>query len=383
MAGETVKQAFCWLLLAAGARAEIRWEAKELAQDLKGGYQLIAADVNHDGKPDLVALASGIKDLYWFENPGWQRHVLAAGLNRMINTAPLDVNGDGIPEFLIAHEFANVAKNSLGIVSLAESTGDPRQPFRVREIDRIPTSHRLRVLRLGGGQSAIVNAPLTHGKAEPPDYRGAVPVVLYRPSEWKREKLYEAIEGVMHGIFVVDWDGDGKDELLTASFEGLHLLHRSSDGSWKAEKLSGGDPAAWPKSGSSEITVGRLGGKRFLASIDPWHGNQVSVYQKKGKTWNRTVIDSADVDGHTLHTADLDGDSNDEIIAGYRGAGRSVFYHRYDKKSKTWTRHAIDKGGIAAAGCAVADFDLDGRRDVACIGSASTNLKIYWNRGHK
>lgn len=370
------------MLLAAGAGAEIRWEARELAKDLKGGYQLIAVDVNKDGRPDLVALASGMKDLYWFENPTWERRVLASGLNRMINTAPLDTNGDGIPEFLIAHEFANVAKNSIGIVSLAESAGDPRQPFKIREIDRIPTSHRLRVLRLGGGQSAIVNAPLTHGKAEPPDYRGPVPVVMYRPADWKRERMYEAIEGVMHGIFVFDWDGDGKDELLTASFEGMHLLRAGKDGAWKAEKLSGGDPAAWPKSGSSEVVVGKLGKRRFLASIDPWHGNQVSIYQKQGKVWNRGVIDSADVDGHTLHVADLDGDGNDEVIAGYRGAGRSVFYHHYDRKTKHWTKHVIDKGGIAAAGCAVADLDGDRKIDVACIGSATTNLKVYRNLGN-
>ena len=33
-----------------------------LATDLKGGYQVVVADVNHDGKPDLIALASGMKN---------------------------------------------------------------------------------------------------------------------------------------------------------------------------------------------------------------------------------------------------------------------------------------------------------------------------------
>lgn len=372
---------FLLLLAAVSACAQIRFEEKTLATDLKGGYQLIATDVNKDGKPDLVALASGMKDLYWFENPGWQRHVLAAGLNRMINTAPLDTDGDGIPEFLVAHEFANVAKNSTGVVSLVALDGDVRKPWKVREIDRIPTSHRLRVMRMGGGAMAIVNAPLTHGKAEPPDYRGAVPVALYRPPEWKREPVYEVIEGVMHGIFVFDWDSDGRDELLTASFEGLHLLRRGKDGKWKAEKLSGGDPGAWPKSGSSEVLAGRLGKQRFLASIDPWHGNQVSIYTKKGKSWNRGVIDTAEPDGHTLHAADLDGDGYDEVIAGYRGATRSVYYYGYDRKSKTWRKQTVDKGGIAAAGCATADLDADGKIDIACIGSATTNLKLFRNLG--
>ncbi|MEO8127861.1 MAG: FG-GAP repeat protein, partial [Bryobacteraceae bacterium] len=54
-----------------------------LANDLKGGYQVVVADMNHDGKPDLIALASGMKDLIWFENPRWERHVIAGNLHRM------------------------------------------------------------------------------------------------------------------------------------------------------------------------------------------------------------------------------------------------------------------------------------------------------------
>ena len=47
-----------------------------IATGLKGGYQVVAADINHDGKPDLIALASGMPDLVWYENPdvGAPRH---------------------------------------------------------------------------------------------------------------------------------------------------------------------------------------------------------------------------------------------------------------------------------------------------------------------
>src|SRR6185295_1570698 len=87
--------------------------AHTVAMDLKGGYQVIVADVNHDGKPDLIALASGMKELFWFENPTWERHVLIGNQSKMINCAAWDTDGDGIPEIVLATEFANEAKNSI------------------------------------------------------------------------------------------------------------------------------------------------------------------------------------------------------------------------------------------------------------------------------
>jgi hypothetical protein len=36
---------------------------------------------------------------------------------------------------------------------------------------------------------------------------------------------------------------------------------------------------------------------------------------------------------------------------------------------------------MGAAACAVADLNADGRPDIVCIGSATTNLKWYENAG--
>jgi hypothetical protein len=126
--------------------------------------------------------------------------------------------------------------------------------------------------------------------------------------------------------------------------------------------------------------VGRLGKERFLGAIEPWHGNQVVVYRQQGSSWQRQVIDTTLNDGHVLLTADLNQDGRDEIIAGYRGAGRSVYiYTAEDAKGMRWSRQVLDDGGMAAAGCAVADLNGDGVPDIACIGTATANLKWYEN----
>ncbi len=354
-----------------------------LAADLKGGYQVVVADLNHDGKPDLIALASGMTELVWFENPGWQRHVLATGVSHMINCVAVPVDGDPIPEIVLASEFANEAKNSIGIVSVIRHQGDPREPWKLTEIDRLTTSHRLRLADIdGSGKKVVINQPLTGAKAAAPDYRDQTPLVYYRPGEWKRQTIGTEDSGVVHGIFIVDWDGNGRDSILTAGFTGIHRFERGKNGNWTRSEIAKGDPAPWPKSGSSDIAVGHLGKARFIAAIEPWHGEQVSVYREQGGKWDRMVIDTSFVDGHTIAAADLNGDGLAEIVAGYRGKGRSVnLYYADDAKGEHWSRQVLDDGGMAAAACAVADLNGDGRPDIVCIGSATTNLKWYENAG--
>ena len=168
---------------------------------LTGGYQVVVADLNRDGKPDIIALASGLKELRWYENPGWEKHVLVTGINQPINAAAYDVDGDGIPEIALAHEFSNVYARSLGIVSILTHQGDPAGPWSIKEIDRVPTSHRLRFADIDGtGKKVLVNFPLIGSQAVAPDYRDHVSLLMYRPGEWKREVITDAEEGVVHGI---------------------------------------------------------------------------------------------------------------------------------------------------------------------------------------
>jgi hypothetical protein len=350
-----------------------------IATGLRGGYQVVVADLNRDGKPDLIALASGMPELVWYENPGWERHVIVDGQSRMINCAVVGMDGDGVPEIVLASEFSNQAKDSAGLVSVLRSQGDPKLLWKATVIDQLPTSHRLRIARFDGRTPVVVNAPLTGAKASAPDYRDQTPLVYYRPSEWKRQVISEENSGIVHGIWIVDWDRDGRDDILTAGFEGIHLFRIGKDGRWSRTELARGDPAPWPKSGSSDIAVGMLGKERFLAAIEPWHGNQVAIYRGKDVRWERSVIDDSFVDGHTIVTADLNGDGRDEVIAGYRGQGRSV--HTYYLDGQEWRRQPLDDGGIAAAACAAADLNGDRRIDVACIGSATANLKWYENLG--
>jgi hypothetical protein len=361
--------------------AELKFREHTLASDLKGGYQVLALDVDGNGRTDLIALASGMPDLLWFEAPKWERHILAGPFNRMINAAGQDVDGDRIPEIVIADGFNNQAKLSAGTVHVARHKGDPRQKWKSAQIDALPSSHRIRAAEIAG-EAVFVNAPLTGAEVERPEYRGGAPLVYYRAGEWKRLLISNENQGVVHDLEIYDWDEDGADDILTASFEGVHWFKRSKDGKWNRQLILPGNPKPWPDSGASDIALGKLGKERFLATVEPWHGNNIAIYLKSGSTWRRNVIDDSQPDVHSLRVADFDGDGRDEVVAAVRSAPRRVsVYRSADPSGSRWERTLVDDGGIAAADCAVADLNGDKLPDIACIGSATANLKWYENAG--
>ena len=360
-----------------------RFREQTIAKDLKYGYQLAAVDLNGDGRKDLIAVDEAAGELAWYENPGWQRHLITGGVGRMINLDCWDVDGDGVPEILLAHRFDTRPAKSLGILLLLHHEGDVRGPWSAREIDRIPTAHRVRWADIdGNGKKALLAAPMIGAASEAPEYKDQVPIYIYRPGEWKRELLSNDLRGILHSIYPYDWDGDGRQELLTASFLGIHLFRRDTAGRWGAQRLAQGDARPCPLCGSSEIVVGRLGGRRMLVAIEPWHGNQVVVYRQRGGAWQRQVLDDTLINGHALAVGDLDGDGRDEIVAGFRGKGYQIYlYKAEDRVGARWRRTVLDAGGIAAADCKIADFTGDGRPDIACIGAATGNVKLYQNLG--
>ena len=97
--------AFLFALPLLAANPPARFAEHTIASDLPGGYQVVIADLNRDGKPDLIGLASGMKELVWFENPSWERHVIAGDLSRMINCVV--VESASSLEIVVASEFAN------------------------------------------------------------------------------------------------------------------------------------------------------------------------------------------------------------------------------------------------------------------------------------
>ncbi|MCC6262199.1 MAG: VCBS repeat-containing protein [Bryobacterales bacterium] len=366
----------------AGAASLPAFRQSNIVSGLKMGYQLVLADLNRDGKVDVIIVDEGSTELAWHENPGWQRHVLARNVPRVINLECQDLNGDGIPEIVMAHHFETNPDRSEGNVLLLEHDGDPRQLWKARELDRVPTAHRLRWIPVEKGKAPwLLVAPLVGSKTYAPDYVGIAPIYAFRPGEWKRMTISNELHGILHSIAPVEWH-QGEWQLLTASFDGIERLEPRRNGLWKHVPIGKGNPEPCPRCGSSEVKMGFLGKQRFLATIEPWHGNQVAVYLERGRRWDRAVIDDGMLNGHALAVADLDGDGRDEIVSGFRGKGfRVSVYQASDREGRQWARTVLDEGGVAAADCKIGDINGDGRPDIVCSGASTGNVMLFENLG--
>ena len=363
------------------AQALPRFRERVISTEIKFGYQLVAVDLNRDGRKDLIAIDERATEVAWFENPSWERHILATDVPRPLNATCYDLDGDGIPEVVLAYRFETSPERSVGNVALLTHGKDVRQPWNAREIDRVPTAHRVRWIDpVGDGHKVLLLGPMV-GKRFPPVEGDSVPIYLYRPGAWTRETISEEPKGVLHAINPANWDGSAREELLTASYAGIHRLEYTG-GQWVATLLTSGDPRPWPLCGSSEVRLGHLGKERILVAIEPWHGNQVVVYLPNDGQWKRVVLDDKMENGHALAVGDLDGDGRDEIVCGFRGKGYQLsIYQAEDSTGEHWRKTVLDDGGIAAADCVIGDFAGHGRPDIVAIGASTGNLKLYENLG--
>src|ERR1043166_1495615 len=213
--------------------------------------------------------------------------------------------------------------------------------------------------------------------------------VVFFFSSRRRHTRFRNVTGVQTCALpiLVHWDAGKREQILTAGFDGIVLHSAESKGGdvrWKNELLSHAHQEQPPRAGTSDVRLGHWGKRRFLAAVEPWHGNEVVVYtEDQAHSWQRKVIFSALSEGHEVVVGDFNGDGLEDIAAGDRGKGASVHvFYAQDDRGAEWRHQIIDHGGMAGSGCAAADINGDSRIDIVCIGASTGNIKWYENLGN-
>ena len=148
---------------------------------------------------------------------------------------------------------------------------------------------------------------------------------------------------------------------------------------------------------AGEVRLGSLGPQKiaFVATIEPMHGNRLAVTLLTDlgaltTAAKRLVLDESLTQGHALATGDLLGIGFDQIVVGWRGAGKPgekvgiKLYAPDDATGTSWKLNTlIDDNQMACEDLKLADLNGDGRLDIIAAGRATKNVVIYWNESGK
>ena len=388
------------LLSALPALAQIQFRAQEIQNNFGVVYAVSIEDVNHDGKPDIVAINP--TQVVWFENPSWKKHVILDGLTKKDNVcfAMHDIDGDGQLDMALGADWQPTNTQSGGSLQwIGMDKGNPTGQWKLTALGNEPTLHRMRWGDIDGdGKKELIVMPLQGRGTKAPDWEGqGARILVFRipkdPAKdpWPMEVVDDSLH-IVHNLIVTNFDDDKQDEILTASKEGVYVHKRAADGKWSKRLIGEGNPG--------EIKLGHLNGlQRALATVQPWHGNGVVVYEEPRPKldpagappsklnarpmptmlWPRKVLDETLAGAHAIGWGDFDGDGADELAVGWRDKEFGVAIYKRSPNGEWSKRQMVDDGGMAAEDLVVADLNGDGLPEIIAVGRKTANVKIYWN----
>ncbi|MEX0978465.1 MAG: VCBS repeat-containing protein, partial [Pirellulales bacterium] len=344
------------------AAHELTFRVEQISVRLTVGYAVRLVDMTDDGKLDVVVVDT--ERVVWFENPNWKLHILIEHQTKKDNVsiAEADIDGDGKVDFALGADWRPSDTRTSGSLQWLSRGSSADEKWTVHPIGTEPTVHRVRFADLDGdGRQELIVVPLFgRGTTGPKFEEAPLRILSYKiPTDpvkgpWTPEVINEELH-VAHNFFPTDLDHDGKLDIVVASFEGVSLLARQSDGAWRRTLIGSGNQESSPSRGASEIKHGRLAsGGDYLATIEPWHGFQVVVYtrpaEQPSQLWPRMVLDEELKWGHAVWCANLDGDGDEELVIGVRDTKDAAnpcglrIYDPANAQGSEWTRHVVDPG---------------------------------------
>src|SRR6185436_17002559 len=117
----------------------VAWTRRQIAQE-NGATNIKAADVNRDGKPDVIASCGHGKGIFWFEGPDWRKNAIDAELRDPHALAIGDFDQDGDTDVATASFTALVVRcyrnDGKGAFTPSDiDTGNQQQAYDLKSVD--------------------------------------------------------------------------------------------------------------------------------------------------------------------------------------------------------------------------------------------------------
>ena len=340
--------------------------------DLGSNETCAVADVNGDGKPDIISGEN------WYEGPRWTRHHfrnISYSDNYIDNFSdlPIDINGDRAVDIVSCSYFTRelywMENPGHGIGDWKKHSIENGWSVEFTFLVDIDNDGKKRELLPQFGQTEA-------------------PLAWYELNNGAWIKHVVSSHSYGHGIGAGDVNGDGRTDILTPKgwFE---APPDPRSGDWKFHP---------------DFDLEALGfiyvldmngdGKPDIVTSSA-HGYGVFWLERgSGSTWIRHTIDDSWSQAHAMTMVDLNGDGRMDLITGKRYMAHNghdpgereplgIYWYEYlksdDGKKIEWVKHVVDYSTRTGAGMQIPVVDLDGDGDSDFVVAGKSGLFLFEN----
>ena len=347
----------------------LTWNRTVVAANFNFASSVHTADINSDGSLDIIA-AAGIADaVTWWENNNgsWTEHNVATNVDFAHWVHADDVDNDGDLDILATA----LNDNEIAWWENIDGTG---LTWNKESIDNTFTgAHSVTTADLDNdGDKDILGAALTADQITWWEN--------HNNQTWQPHIITNTFDEA-HSVAAADLDQDGDLDILGAARTANDIIwwenetiHRQANYPHMISLTSGTFTGAF---GIQAADINQDGATDIIGVAA--NAGQVAWWENidgTGTVWSSTIIDNSFAGARALESNDIDGDGSPDIVGAAVFDNDITWWRNDTGDGSTWTEYTIDSNFTGAFWVHSADIDGDGDKDV--LGAGSGNNTIAW-----